>query len=137
MNDTAKLILGIFGGFFALLLLLVLAGGSMFGMGPMMFGSGNGPGGMMGGFGSWWVLVPILFWGGLLALVGWAVARMLPKSGSRNSEPDRDNAEEVLRERFARGEVEAEEYERSLQVLRGSARRSKQTAPGADHSKTP
>lgn len=128
MNDTAKLILGIVGGFFALLLLLVLAGGGMFGTGPMMHGFDNGPGRMMGGFSSWWVLVPILFWAGLLALIGWAVARIFPKSRPGSDEPRRDNAEEVLRERFARGEVDAEEYERSLGVLRGDkSRRDKES----------
>lgn len=124
MNDTAKLVLGIAGGLFALLLLLLLAGGG-FGMGSMMFGLDNGPGQMMGGFGSWWILVPILFWGGLLALIGWTVARVFPRTRSGSDVPRRDNAEEVLRERFARGEVDAEEYERSLEVLRGNARRSK------------
>ena len=29
-----------------------------------------------------------------------------------------DSAEETLRQRFARGEIDAEEYERSLEVLR-------------------
>ena len=126
MNGTVKLILGIAGGLFALLLLLLLAGGGL-GMGPMMFGlDNNGPGQMMGGFGSWWILAPLLFWGGMLALIGWTVARVFPKTRSGNDEPRRDNAEEVLRERFARGEVDAEEYERSLEVLRSNVRRSKE-----------
>lgn len=64
MNDTVRVALGVIGGVFALLLLVGLfSGGGMFGMGPMMRGFGDGPGGMMGGgFGSWWMLVPILFW---------------------------------------------------------------------------
>ncbi|CAN5824293.1 hypothetical protein BH23ACT11_BH23ACT11_26460 [soil metagenome] len=129
MNDTVKLTLGIVGGFFALILLLLFEGGGMFGMGPMMGGVGfdSGPGQMMGGFGSWWILVPILFWGGLLALISWVVARIFPKGQSGSDEPRRDNAEEVLRERLARGEVDAEGYERSLQVLRGNNQRSKES----------
>ncbi len=127
MNDTAKLIFGIVAGAFTLLLFLLIAGGGMLGAGSMMYGFDNGPGQVMGGFGSWWLLVPILFWGGLLALTGWAIARIFPKGRSGGDGPRRDNAEEVLRERFARGEVDAEEYERSLEVLRGNVRRSKES----------
>lgn len=119
MSDSAKLILGIAGGFFALLLLVLLAGGGgMFGMGPMMYGFDDGHGPWMGGFSSWWMLIPILFWGGLLALIGWAIARIFPKDREGSGEIRPDNAEEVLRERFARGEIDAEEYDRSLRTLR-------------------
>jgi putative membrane protein len=132
MNDTTKVVLGVVVGVFALLLLVLLAGGGMFGMGPMMNGFGDGPGGspggspggMMGGwFGSWWMLVPILFWAGLLAVIVWAVARIFLGNRSGGDGPGRDAAEEVLRERFARGEMDAEEYERSLETLRGSRTR--------------
>ncbi len=122
MNDAAKVVLGVVAGVFALLLLLLLAGGGMFGTGPMMNGFGDGPGGMMGGwFGSWWMLVPILFWAGLLAVIVWAVARIFPgdrSGGSGNGGFRRDPAEGILRERFARGEIDAEEYERTLATLR-------------------
>jgi putative membrane protein len=77
-------------------------------------------GGMMGGFGVLWMLVPLLFWGGLLAIIVWLVVRIFPaqRGGSGASESPRDSAEEILRGRFARGEINAEEYERSVQVLR-------------------
>lgn len=80
-------------------------------------------GGMMGGWGAFgwlWMLLPLLFWGGLLALIAWAVMRIFPKGHVDNgrSEDRGDPAENVLRERFARGEMDAEEYERSLAVLR-------------------
>lgn len=78
---------------------------------------------MMGGWGAngWlWMLVPLLFWGGLLAAIVWAIARVFPdRRQDRPPETSGDRAEEVLRERFARGEVDADEYERSLAVLRG------------------
>ncbi|MBA3952580.1 MAG: SHOCT domain-containing protein [Rubrobacter sp.] len=76
--------------------------------------------GMMGG-GWLWMLLPLLFWGGLLAFAAWALIRIFPnRSGGNGSSGVREeNAEEILRKRFARGEIDAEEYERSLKVLEG------------------
>ncbi len=76
--------------------------------------------GMMGG-GWLWMLLPLLFWGGLLAFAAWALMRIFPNrsSGSRGSEVQEEGAEEILRKRFARGEIDAEEYERSIEVLKG------------------
>jgi putative membrane protein len=71
---------------------------------------------MMGGFGLLWMLVPLLLWGGLLTLVVWLVVRLFP--GLRGGNPSTDNAEGILKERFARGEIDEEEYERSLRTLR-------------------
>ena len=120
MNDVVKVTLGFFGGVLALLALFALfPGGGTFGMGSMMQGFGDGPGGMMG-FGSgspWWMLVPILSWAGLLALIAWAVVRIFPTN--RAGDHRHDSAEEILRERFARGEIDGEDYERGLKTLRG------------------
>lgn len=82
---------------------------------------GGWDGGMMGAFGWLWMLVPLLFWGGLLALIVWAVVRIFPGGygGGVQREGSVPSAEETLRERFARGEVSAEEYEQRLRVLRG------------------
>lgn len=79
--------------------------------------------GMMGGFGPVWMLIPFLFWGALLAVTVWAVVKIFPAQGGGGGDPEapRDSAEEILRGRFARGEIEAGEYERSLKVLRNRA----------------
>ena len=76
--------------------------------------------GMMGG-GWLWMLLPLVFWGGLLAFAAWALIRIFPNrsGGSQGSEVQVEGAEEILRKRFARGEIDAEEYERSLKVLEG------------------
>ena len=77
---------------------------------------------MMGGWGAFgwlWMLIPLLFWGGLLALIAWAVIRAFPSQENGHPERRSSPAEEVLRERFARGEIAAEEYEERLRVLRG------------------
>jgi putative membrane protein len=77
-----------------------------------------------GAFWGPWMLIPFLFWGGLLVLIALVVMRLFPRrSQDDRSETPRDSAEEILRERFARGEITAEEYERSLQILRGRAAR--------------
>ena len=70
---------------------------------------------MMGGLG-------ILFFIGLLVLAAWAAARVFPDwrerlegfgAASRTGSP-----EEILRERFARGEIDAEEYGRAMRTLK-------------------
>ena len=69
---------------------------------------------MMGGFGIVGLLVPIL----LVVLALWAISRMFPDWQDRvNPQRGEDSAEEALRERFARGDIDAEEYGRSLDIL--------------------
>jgi uncharacterized membrane protein len=48
----------------------------------------------------------ILILAGILAVAAWGVTRLLPsRRGERTG-----SAEDILRERFARGEISAEEY---------------------------
>ena len=57
--------------------------------------------------------IVILVLAGLLAVAAWGVTRLLPsRRGGRA-----DLVEEILRERFARGEISAEEYVKSYEVL--------------------
>jgi putative membrane protein len=95
---------------------------------PLLFQGAHDWGGpdTTGGFWGPWLIFPILFWGGIVFLIAWAVARIFPK-GRADDRPEapRDSAEEILRQRFARGEINAEEYERSLEVLRrGTSRKA-------------
>lgn len=118
MSGGTKAVIGILGGVLLVLLLLVVPAGGPFGGGPMI-----GPGGMMDGgwgfFGILWMLVPLLFWGGLIALVVWAVVRVTSSRGDSGDHGERaELAEEILGERFARGEIGAEEYEDRLRILR-------------------
>jgi putative membrane protein len=85
---------------------------------------------MMAGMGPWehgggpwgaWMLLPLLLWVSFFGLVAWGALRVFSvrQGGGRTA----DSAEEVLRERFARGEVDVETYESSLDTLRrGSSR---------------
>ena len=55
----------------------------------------------------------------VLGVVVWAIIKVVPDWQNRIGLNRReDSAEETLRQRFARGEIDAEEYERSLEVLR-------------------
>lgn len=80
-------------------------------------------GGMMGDwitFGWLWMLFPLLLGGGLLALIVWAISTAFPvRRDNGRQEPRRESAEDILRERFARGEIDTGEYESSLKTLRG------------------
>ncbi len=93
---------------------------------PLVFGAVSGwqsggwgmmGSGMMGGF-SWWWFMPIfmiLFWG----LVIWGIVALVRGlNGSRGSNSSRaDSALEVLKKRYARGEINKEEYEEKKKDL--------------------
>jgi putative membrane protein len=126
MSTNSKVLLAVLGGAFVVLVLLpVFAGGGLFGSGSMM-----GPGGMMGQGGmmdgGWGVLgilgllVQLLFWGGLVAVIVWAVVRITAnrQGGGADAKTGENSAEEVLKQRFVRGEIDQEEYEERRRVLR-------------------
>lgn len=81
-------------------------------------GPGWGPGGPWrdgDGFGLWW-LFPLgwgIFWIALITFAIIAIRRRARAGGWR-----RDPAEVALGERYARGEIEADEYTERLTVLR-------------------
>ncbi len=66
-----------------------------------------------------------IFWVALAAFLVWVVFRDRPHARQRissvfaDSRPQTNAAEDILRGRLARGEIGAEEYERSLRVLKG------------------
>ncbi len=62
-------------------------------------------------------LTMLLFWGGLIALVVLAVRWLGGGSGEATAATSRKSALEVLRERFARGDIEKDEFEDRKQLL--------------------
>ena len=82
----------------------------------------HGPHGHWGGPPGLFLFLPFLFlfWAAFLVLAAWAAFRLIPRwrDGSGWPGGSRSSAEEILRERFARGETSAEEYGRALKVLR-------------------
>src|SRR5215207_5003011 len=59
----------------------------------------------------------------VLGVVLWAVFRILPSPWQDRVGPDKreGSAEETLRQRFARGEIDQEEYEERHRILRGES----------------
>ncbi len=75
-----------------------------------------------GGFGLAGALVNLLLLVGILVLAGWGLTAVLSaRSAGGRAAPGggADAAEQILRSRFARGEMSAEEYARSMNVLHG------------------
>lgn len=75
---------------------------------------------MCGPAGAWgWAMMIFmtLFWIAVIALVVWLVWRFA-FSGGAPAPRGEDRAEEILRERFARGEIDSETFERMLEDLR-------------------
>ncbi len=58
--------------------------------------------------------IAVLFLAGFLAVAAWGVTRFLPSLRGERA----GWAEEILKERFARGEISAEEFLKSYEVLR-------------------
>ena len=67
----------------------------------------------------------IIFWVAIAAFLVWVVFRDRTDARQRisnvftASQARMDTAEEILRGRLARGEIDAEEYESSLRLLKG------------------
>jgi putative membrane protein len=82
------------------------------------FDVGSGVGGLL--FVAFFVLA-ILFWGGLLALILLGIRWLLRQSANdrRDLPPPDDSALEILRQRYARGEIDATEYEERRRTLGG------------------
>ena len=81
-------------------------------------------GNMMGGWGAYGLvggLTNVLLLVGLLGFAAWISVRVLANQRQRSvSYANRTlPAEKVLRERFARGEIGADDYARCLRTLRG------------------
>jgi putative membrane protein len=67
--------------------------------------NGSGPG--------WWLIFPILFWVLVLSAVGYFMYRRSPRQSARHA------AERTLAERYARGEISADELKQRRAVVRG------------------
>ncbi len=81
---------------------------------------------MMYGFGwSWpmmlWMGVGALFWLAALALIAWLLVRWLDRRGASGREQlaSEPPAQEILRQRYARGEIDATTYEQMRERLGG------------------
>ncbi len=124
MNRTATTALIIGGIVVAVLVVLPLVSG-LFSGGQGYYGGGM-MGGMMGGFGGWgWGMGIgiVLFWGlviwGIVALVGGLGRRdgSMGCCGHDEHSGHSDSALDVLKRRYAQGEIDKEEYEQKKRDL--------------------
>lgn len=79
---------------------------------------------MMGGAGAWWIvwlLVPLLIIAAVVVLVV-ALTRRGLSEGSGSVAPPNSSARAILDERYARGEIDHEEYMRRRVELERSGR---------------
>jgi putative membrane protein len=74
-------------------------------------------------WGDWFAmsLMMLLVWGAIAAAVVWAM-RAVRTSEPRQPGPGPDSAEQVLAERYARGEIDEDEYRRRSEVLKAPGR---------------
>ncbi len=78
---------------------------------------------MMGGFGGYWMLFMIPIGLIILVIIGYVVWRAVNWGGSccgtghYGHYEDRGNAMEILRQRYARGEISKEQYEQMKKDL--------------------
>lgn len=79
-----------------------------------------------GGMGLGWIWPVILLVG--LAVLAWGLTRAFRPSGGRaptplssttGQPPQRDRAQDILRERYARGEISEEEFHERMRALGG------------------
>lgn len=63
----------------------------------------------------WWValggLWVILFWAAIIAVIVWAVKKIIEKPEKKMKEESDDKALTILKERYAKGEISKEEFE--------------------------
>lgn len=89
--------------------LLSRTGWGMFGYSPGMM-DGNFGFGMMTGFGG---IFMILFWVAIIALVVWLISSLVSRSNSQTSSglPPAESALDILKKRYARGEITKEQFD--------------------------
>jgi putative membrane protein len=116
MNQNVKTILIIGGVIVAILIIVPTVIGAV--LGWQGYGYGMMGSGMMGNFGWGWFMpvFMVIFWG----LVIWgivALARGTTWSGSADSSNHSESAHEILKRRYARGEINKAEYEEKKKDL--------------------
>jgi putative membrane protein len=114
MNKNIKTALIIGGIITAIIIILSVVPGLLWGWQGYGYGM-MGPG-MMGGFGTMF-LMPFL-WIVVLGLIIWAVVAAVRRPGESDSTTrSADSALEILKRRYARGEINREEYEEKKKDL--------------------
>lgn len=63
----------------------------------------------------WWMVFGgvwmVLLWAGIIALIVWAINRLVGRAGTDERPPERRDSIEIAKERYARGEITKEEFD--------------------------
>ncbi len=97
---------------------MMMSGGGMMGEGMMGEGMMGGGFGGFGGFGLTWLLnfaITIVFVAGLILLVVWFVRQF---SGDQRLAREEKVALDILKERYAKGDINREEFEQKKKDIR-------------------
>jgi putative membrane protein len=84
---------------------------------------------------AWWMIVMSVVWLVLIALAVWALIRWVTHqthAGPRQTgaPPETLSAEEILRQRFARGEIDATTFQNMREQLEAATRKPGASEPG-------
>ena len=66
-----------------------------------------------------WGVVMVAFWVGVVALVFWAISRLVRRGGPEHGTPVRQDPLEVVKLRYARGEITKEQFDQIKKDLSG------------------
>ena len=70
---------------------------------------------------SWWMLLGsiwmLVFWGGIVTLVVWGVRKITERGKSDSNTAQRFDPLNIARERYARGDISREEFDRMKKDL--------------------
>jgi putative membrane protein len=88
--------------------------------GPGGYGGGMWPG-MMWGYGAGWLMAifNIVFWVVLIVAIVYFIKWLSASSKQKGNEKRGDSALEILRERYAKGEIGKDEFEEKKKALKG------------------
>jgi putative membrane protein len=75
---------------------------------------------MMNGYGfGWWMMLMPLLWIALIAVIVWAVVRVIQPRGNGRNEPHQQTPLEILDRRYAQGEIDDNAYTTARARLTG------------------
>jgi putative membrane protein len=64
---------------------------------------------------SWWMLLGViwmlLFWGGIIVLIVWGIKKLTERGGSAPHTGEQRDPLDIVKERYAKGEISKEQFE--------------------------